>query len=92
MKLWVRSQERDRLEVCHSLSIQQIIQPNRKHSSWGIISNFGCVGEYHTKERCLEIVDEIQWLIRNNGSTDDRISQAVSGIKSEFIIYEIPKE
>lgn len=64
MKLWIRSQERDILQVCNSLSIQPIITPNKKHKTWGVISNFGCVGEYGTRERCLEIIDEIQELLK----------------------------
>lgn len=66
MKLWIRSKERDKLEVCNSLSIQPIITPNKKHHTWGVISNFGCVGEYGTRERCLEILDEIQGLLRGD--------------------------
>lgn len=64
MKLWIRSKERDILQVCNSLSIQPIIKPNKKHQTWGVISNFGCVGEYGTRERCLEILDEIQELLK----------------------------
>lgn len=63
MKLWIRSQERDKLEDCHSLSIQPIVTPNKKHTTWGIVSNFCCIGEYATRERCLEIIDEIQTLL-----------------------------
>ena len=64
MKLWIRSQERDELEMCNSLSIQPIIASNKKHQTWAVISNFGCVGEYATRERCLEILDEIQELLK----------------------------
>lgn len=66
MKLWVRNQERDGLAICNSLSIQPIIRSNKKISSWGIISNFGCVAEYATRERCIEIIDEIQKLLFSN--------------------------
>ena len=64
MKLWIRSQERDLLEECNRLAVQSIITPNKKHQTWGVISNFGCVGEYATRERCLEIIDEIQELLK----------------------------
>jgi hypothetical protein len=92
MKLWVRSQERDKLEMCNSLSIQPIITSNKKHQTWGVISNFGCVGEYATRERCLEIIDEIQCLLKNNGSTEDRMSQLISGIENKFVVYEMPEQ
>lgn len=63
MKLWIRSQERDKLDLCESISIQPLITANKKHTSWCIVANFGRVGEYGTRERCLEIIDEIQKLL-----------------------------
>ena len=78
MKLWIRSQERDILQVCNSLSIQPIITPNKKHHTWGVISNFGCIGEYATRDRCLEIIDEIQSLFCD--------------FERSSIVYEMPKE
>ena len=78
MKLWVRSQERDILQECTNLSAQQIITPNRKHTTWAVVSNFVRVGEYPTRERCLEIIDEVQ---------------ARFGVgECDVMIYEMPQE
>ena len=67
MKLWIRSQERDTLEECTKLSAVPIITANKKHTTWGVVANFGCVGEYPTRERCIEIIDEIQKILTHNG-------------------------
>lgn len=82
MKLWIRSQERGMLEICNSLSIQPTIASNRKVTTWCIISNFGRVGEYGTRERCLEILDEIQELLKM-GEPQNAVYQ---------VVYEMPKE
>ena len=96
MELWVRSQERDKLEVCNNLSIQPIIQSNKKHSTWGIISNFGCIGEYETRDRCLEIIDEIQSLISFDKGvcsfTDKGGCKVVYEDEVHSVIYTMPKE
>lgn len=86
MKLWIRSQERDKLEVCNGLSIQPRIIPNTKRSTWGIISNFGCVGEYPTRERCLEIIDKIQ----NNIMCQS--GMIFSNGVAEVFVYEMPEK
>ena len=78
MKLWVRSQERDILQECANLSAQQIITSNRKHTNWAVVSNFVKVGEYSTRERCVQIIDEVQ---------------ARLGVgECDVVIYEMPKE
>lgn len=58
-KLWIRSQERTTLQEVNHISVEEIIVPNSKKTKWCIVANFGCVGEYETRERCLEIVDVI---------------------------------
>lgn len=63
MKLWIRNQDRTSLMECNHISVEEIVTPNKKKTSWCIVANFGCVGEYATRERCLEIIDEIQKLL-----------------------------
>lgn len=77
MKLWIRSQDRMALADCNSIFADEIIASNGRHKGWCILAN-GCrVGEYPSKERCLEILDEIQGLLVDN---------------SRDVIYEMPKE
>ena len=92
MELWIRSQERDLLEECNRLAVQPIITQNKKHQTWGIISNFGCVGEYGTRERCLEILDVIQNLFLSNNKVLFQ-SIDISGLtQPKIIIYQMPEE
>lgn len=95
MKIWIRSQERDRLEVCESISIQPLITSNKKHTSWCIVANFGRVGEYDTRERCLEIIDEIQKLLYCDFATvnsNTTIKDLEKTIKQKGSILHFPKE
>lgn len=86
MEVWVRSQDKNRFAKANIFSYDYEVN---RHI---VNCNGYPYGVYNSKERCLEIIDEIQLLLENNGSTNDRISQAISGIKNEFIVYEMPKE
>jgi hypothetical protein len=89
MKLWVRSSDKMQLAEINNLSFKELIR-----GRWNIYGNYGAVslGLYPTRERCIEIIDEIQYLLKNNGSTEDRMSQLLSGIENEFVVYEMPEE
>lgn len=62
MKLWVRSQDKCTLQESRHFSVQEVAEPNKKHTKWAVVTDFEIIGEYETKERCLEIIDEIQSL------------------------------
>ena len=64
MKLWVRSSDKMQLTEIDNLSFKQII-----NGCWNINGNYGAVslGSYPTRERCLEIIDEIQQILTHNG-------------------------
>ena len=94
MKLWVRSQERDTLQEVTHLSVQPIITSNKKHTTWAVVAQFSKMGEYPTRERCLEIIDEIQSLF---GYALLRSVSADGSVKNEYrqrdtAVYEMPKE
>ena len=86
MKIWVRSQNKCKLREAECIyyyyeAVKHIIDCNGYP-----------VGTYESKKRCLEIIDEIQYLLKNNGSEEDRVAQLISGIKNEFVVYEMPEE
>lgn len=61
MELWIRSQDKSILENNMKLSIKEMeadIDPRYNH--FGIYGNEDLLGEYKTKERALEVLDEIQ--------------------------------
>ena len=59
MSLWVRSQDKTRLIKANNLRVEF----NSWHNKSGIFCDGNIIGEYKTKERALQILDEIQNLI-----------------------------
>ena len=77
MKLWIRSQSRHNLMKANDIVAQDNEILVYKESEQSTI-----VGKYVTKERALEVLDEIQChLVNINDSRD-----------SYFYVYEMPKE
>ena len=68
MNLWIRSQDKKRLLKCDCLKVEYqtaIIQTDlyKRHCEpigWVIENNSILIGIYKTKERALEVLDEIQ--------------------------------
>ena len=92
MDLWIRSQDRTRLIPKPNLYVVE--------SEAGITyigdTMVGHIGEYATKERALEVLDEIHNFIENDGSEMTMIND---NTKIEFTtttirkkVYEMPKE
>ena len=62
MKLWIRSQNKESLAIIKSLCYAN--HGGKNVVMGGEETTFDIVlGKYHTKERCLEIIDEIQKLL-----------------------------
>lgn len=86
MELWVRTADRRNLVKPTNICL------GYNCSMCGVYDGNQVLGEYKTEERCLEIIDEIQSLLVNNGMSSDTISALLSGIRNEFIVYKMPKE
>lgn len=58
--LWIRSQDKEMLVNSNGFQLQQHYEdsPCQIFAVWN--NNYMCVGAYKTKERALEILDEIQ--------------------------------
>lgn len=74
MELWVRSQDRDYLE-----KVEKIYFWESSFGKYQIESN-GELGIYKTKERALEVLDEIQRYI------------LLPNTDNSAYVYEMPKE
>lgn len=91
MELWIRSQDRTKLFKVDSVAYMDMSEDMNieVHSIWNV--NGGILGTYRTKERALEILNEIQNRLNIRHS---------SGASAEFIvlseivprIYEMPEE
>ena len=65
--LWVRSQNKEKLTKVDNLGYSKYIDHNLNEYIFYIYCQNSCVlGEYKTKERCIEIIDEIQKLLLSN--------------------------
>lgn len=64
--LWIRTQNKENLAIIKSLCYANHGGKNFVMS--GEETTFDIVlGKYHTKERCIEIINEIQKLLQSNG-------------------------
>ena len=76
MELWIRSQDKTFLRKVNTIGIVE------GRDFWSIDENITIsFGKYKTKERVLEVLDEIQDLLQN---------AYVGG--SNRIVYQIPKD
>lgn len=87
MELWIRSQDRLYLNIVSNIAVID----NRVE----MLANQGrmALGRYKTHERALEILDEIQDMINNDGAQNgeyDKISGCYYVVKKK--VYEMPKE
>jgi hypothetical protein len=87
MKLWIRNQDRKKLTkiIC--------VEYGEWNKEYRIYANGEVCGKYKTKERALEVLDEIQKFISEGGILEFRESQIVGRMESyKNTIYEMPKE
>ena len=91
MNLWIRSQNKELLMQVKYLHINAYGEKNKdvRIYSYGYEDFSYLLGTYKTKERALEILDEIQELLEPVHITD--ISKK-EGIVGANIFYEMPKE
>ena len=78
MNLWVRSQDK---ECLTNISNIQYVYKNNMHGLGIYYDNLKILGTYKTKERTIEVLDEIQNLLQN----------AYIGNASR-IVYQMPAE
>lgn len=89
MELWVRSQDKEILLKVNELEIET----NMIIAFDG--NTYQCLGTYKSKERALEILDEIQEYINNNCEFIEHKSHTNMGTytnKIETKVYEMPEE
>ena len=88
MELWVRSQDRKMLSKTTYI----------KYSVWNeehrIYINGRVYGKYKTKERALEVLDEIQQIINGEITMSKSVESQIVGYEKiiELNVYEMPKE
>lgn len=84
MNLWVRSQDKNKLVPIND---ELYIPNSRTGEDFGIFYKDKMLGYYKTKERALEVLDEIQNMLYIGLHTNNN---QLAGTTS--IVYEMPKE
>jgi hypothetical protein len=99
MDLWVRSQNKYRLLKVESLQI--IYNQEDNELPYSINSSYELLGSYKTKERALDILDEIQQMLKNETIEteikyiDNQVYETkIIGkpdILKNIVVYQMPK-
>ena len=88
MDLWIRSQNREDLSKAKHLGVYDkniYINGYEEHGY--------CIGEYETKERALEVLDEIHNFIENYETVSAELEGGdVITVIPHKKVYEMPKE
>ncbi len=87
MDLWIRSQDKEKLVKVNDIAIEM----NMIYGYFDKNTEYEHLGSYSTKERALEVLDEIQKKI-NNIVLSILFGSPMIDFKKPFIIYEMPKE
>ena len=90
MNLWIRSQNREYFTPNPTLEIREVSSKfhilDVKNEDGFLVGTI--LGEYETKERALEVLDEIQSLLK------EQVNLGIFIIDNKFTsgVYEMPKE
>ena len=98
MDLWIRSQDKEILIKCEKIMIE------KDRDIFVILNyidtkNWFRLGYYKSKERALEVLDEIQTILRGKYATSFDYKTALKGFKPEetekmlelMAVYQMPK-
>lgn len=86
MNLWIRSQDKEVLTKVIDIYKQADTNEIWSYSDKGIKN---CLGIYKSKERALEVLDEIQELLEPVHVIDLSKKEGIAGAN---ILYEMPEE
>ena len=97
MDLWIRSQ--DRMELINCSQVESIYVEDNYIKYFTRDDNYN-IGKYKSEERALEVLDEIQTILRGKYATSFDYKTSLKGFKPEDIehmlelmaVYEMPKE
>ena len=91
MNLWVRSQDKEKLtKINNRLFIKEITNMGYSiENDLCCYDGFVSLGIYKTRERAIEVLDEIQRLLEKDKFEEDRYC---CDKLTKAIVYEMPKD
>lgn len=86
MEFWIRNQRRTTLKIVSDIRLSV--------TGGNIFCDSEIFGEYRTKERALEVLNEIQKHIEKQGTSEAQVNEygIMNGIEFYSNVYEMPKE
>lgn len=92
MELWIRSQDRKKLEILQGRIKVQETQVN-PHSHWfGVLVDGDYFGEYNSEEKALEILDEIHQRLLDLQMLKIAPDRCETIERNFSCVYEMPEE
>ena len=100
MELWIRTQNREKIKKVNGVEFIQSGSALYDGIKYSIYETDGeKIGGYETKERALEVLEEIQTIIRNKYVINFDYNVALNGLKKEDVqhileqmaVYEMPE-
>lgn len=96
MKLWIRSQDREILIKIDNVGIsnENLVLGNLVSDDNKSVCDYWILGQYKTKRRALEIIDEIQEFIEKQGTNEINIDDngLPNGVRHYGNVYQMPEE
>ena len=91
MNLWVRSQDK---ECLTNISNIQYVYKNNMHGLGTYYDNLKILGTYKTKERTIEVLDEIQDKMLNGAFVKkiNGLGEELDLIPNPILIYNMPED
>ena len=95
MSIWVRSQDKEFLMKVDNINLGIDVdtkKPNRLFTFVDGVTTSFTLGKYKSKERALEVLDEIQEKINGTKVIVNEYGDIKFTKKDKDIVYEMPKE
>jgi len=93
MELWIRSQDKTTLIKVTKLCFEWNIDNEPTIYGYEKYDNYERLGVYKTKERALEVLDEIQTYIEKKGTPEIFSQNGIPNVMKYYSrVYEMPKD
>ena len=93
MELWIRSQDKEKLCKAHDLCVRE--NQNENNETNYVIQDIYTMETYKTKERAMQILDEIQELFIKKDIVKSELNidgLTMVSMPITCIVYEMPNE
>lgn len=90
MELWIRSSDKERLLKVSGIKYEHYRPFLSEYYKEVLIINDNLIEEYETKERCIEILDDIHNVLK--GNIENHINKFDVYRDNNLIVYQMPEK